>query len=78
MRDERTSAQDEDRVDRTILVLLLDRLRPWPCSVGELRRELGEDPADGLARLHGARLICRHGNFVWPTRAAVRADELRL
>jgi len=78
MRDERTPAQDEDRVERTILVLLLDRERPWPCSTGELARELGHDPGDGLARLHGAGLICRFGDFVWPTRAAVRADELQL
>ena len=66
------------RVDRTILVLLLDRERPWPCSTGELARELGADPADGLARLHGAGLVCRLGEFVWPSRAAVRADELQL
>jgi hypothetical protein len=78
MRDERTSAHYEDRLDRTILVLLLDRERPWPCSTGELARELGHDPADGLARLHGAGLIWRRGEFVWPTRAAVRADELQL
>ena len=78
MRDEGTPAQDEDLVDRTILVLLLDRERPWPCSAGELRRELGYDPSDGLARLHGAGLICRLGEFAWPTRAATRADELEL
>jgi len=78
MRDESTPAQDEDRRDRTILVLLLDRERPWPCSAGELAREFGHDPADGLARLYGAGLICRLGEFVWPTRAAVRADELQL
>jgi hypothetical protein len=78
MHDERTPAQNEDRLDRTILVLLLDRERPWPCSIAELRRELGTDPRDGLARLHGAGLIYRHGEFAWPTRAAVRADELEL
>jgi hypothetical protein len=78
MHAERTPAEDEDRVDRTILVLLLDRERPWPCSISELRRELDLDPEDGLARLHGAGLIWRRGEFVWPTRAAVRADELQL
>ncbi len=78
MHGEPTPAQDEDRVDRTVLVLLLDRERPWPCSTGELSRELGQDPTDALARLYGAGLICRLGEFVWPTRAAVRADELQL
>jgi len=78
MRDERTPAHDDDRLDRTILVPLIDRERPWPCSTGGLAPELGHDPADGLARLHGAGLICRLGEFVWPTRAAVRADELQL
>ena len=78
MHGERTPAQEEAREDRTILVLLLDRERPWPCSVAELTRELDHDPADGLARLHGAGLIHRRGEFVWPSRAAVRADELQL
>jgi hypothetical protein len=62
----------------TILVLLLDRKRPWPWSVSKLERELGEDPADGVARLRGAGLIWRREGFVWPTQAAVRADELQL
>jgi len=78
MRDERTPAQDEDRLDRTILVLLLDRERPWSWSVTELARELGGDPTDSVARLHAAGLIWRRDGFVWPTQAAVRADELQL
>jgi hypothetical protein len=78
MRGERTPSDDDDRLDRTILVLLLDREPPWPCSVVELRRDLGRDPADALARLHLAGLIYRLGEFVWPTRAAIRADELQL
>jgi len=78
VRDEHAPTQDPDRVDRRILVLLLDRQRPWPCSVGELHRELGHDLAGGLARLHRAGLVGSFGGFVWPTRAAVRADELQL
>jgi hypothetical protein len=78
MHSERTPAQEEAHEDRTILVLLLDRERPWPCSVDELARELDYDPADGIARLRGAGLIHRRTAFVWPTRAAVRADELQL
>ena len=78
MHGERTPAETEAHEDRTILVLLLDRERPWPCSARELERELDYDPADGLARLHGAGLIHRRGEFIWPTRAAVRAYELQL
>jgi len=78
MQDEPTPAEQEDRLDRIVLVLLLDRARPWPCSGAELARELGCDPTDSLARLHGSGLICRLGEFTWPTRAAVRADELQL
>jgi hypothetical protein len=80
MRDERTPtpAEEEDRTDRSVLLLLLDRDRPWPCSEDELARELGMDPADSLARLHGAGLIYRLHEFAWASRAAVRADELGL
>jgi hypothetical protein len=80
MRDERTPtpAEEEDRIDRAVLLLLLDRDRPWPCSEDELARELGINPADSLARLHGAGLIYRLHEFAWASRAAVRADELVL
>ena len=78
MRDERTLAEQDDWVDRTVLVLLLDRERPWPWSVGELERELGGDPTDSVARLYAAGLIWRRDGFVWPTKAAIRADELQL
>lgn len=78
MQGERTPAEADDRIDRTVLVLLLDRERPWPWSMGELVRELGEDPADSVARLYAAGLIWLRDGFVWPTKAAIRADELQL
>jgi len=80
MRDQRTPTPDEeeDRTDRAVLLLLLDRERPWPCSEDELARELGMSPGDSLARLHGAGLIYRLHEFVWATRAAVRVAELGL
>ena len=80
MRDERTPtpAEKDDRADRAVLLLLLDRERPWPCSEDELTRELGMSPADSLARLRGAGLIYRLHEFTWASRAAVRADELGL
>lgn len=80
MRDERTPtpAEEENRTDRAVLLLLLDRDRPWPCSEDEFARELGMNPADSLAGLHGAGLIYRLHEFAWASRAAVRADELGL
>jgi hypothetical protein len=45
---------------------------------GEFARKLGMSTADGLAWLHGAGLICRLHEFVWASRAAMRADELGL
>jgi hypothetical protein len=58
--------------------LLLDpgEQRPW--SVRELVLEIGGqiDVEDALARLHGAGLVHRCGEFVWATRAALAADAI--
>ncbi len=58
------------------LLILPDEQRPW--SVGELARELGSpiDVEDALARLRGAGLVHRCGEFVWATRAALAADSI--
>lgn len=55
-----------------------DAQRPW--SVDEVARELG-DPiktVDRVARLYGAVLIHRCGEFVWASRAALVADAIAL
>jgi hypothetical protein len=80
MREQRTPApsEEDDTTDRTVMLILLDRDHPWPRSVDELGRELGEDPADSVARLRGAGLLSKIDRFVWPTRAAVRAEQLCL
>jgi hypothetical protein len=46
--------------------------------VQEVSRELGdpEDAADGLRRLMGAGLVHRLHDFVFATRAALRADQI--
>jgi hypothetical protein len=69
-----------DVTDRAILGLLSDSDAQRPWSVDEIAREMGDrrDTIDGLARLYGAGLIHRCGDFAWPTRAALAADALAL
>jgi hypothetical protein len=73
-------AEQEQNTDGAILLWLIldDAQRPW--SVDEIARELGDhgDAVDALARLHGVGLIHRMGEFVWATRAAIRADEISI
>jgi hypothetical protein len=49
--------------------------RPW--SIEEIERVVKRDPADSLARLQREGLIHTSGGFYWPTRAAVRAEEIK-
>jgi hypothetical protein len=69
-------AEEDGQTDSAVLALLLysDSQRPW--SVEEVEREIGRDTDDSLARLYGAGLIHRLKRFVWPTRAAVVAEEI--
>jgi hypothetical protein len=73
-----SEAEKQDHTDGVILSLLLDddSQRPW--TVQEVSRELGdpEDAADGLRRLMGAGLVHRLHDFVFATRAALRADQI--
>ncbi|HEX5309801.1 MAG TPA: hypothetical protein VFW38_12060 [Solirubrobacteraceae bacterium] len=67
---------DRDR-DRNVLNLMLVD-SPWPWSLDEIAREL-RDPIeayDAVTRLADAGLLHRLDSFVFPTRAARRADEL--
>lgn len=68
-------ARREDALDDELLRLLFSS--PYPWTVAELTRELGDGGAeDGLCRLAGAGLVHRIGDFAFPTRAARRAREL--
>lgn len=76
-RDEMTGADRLDQRQRTVLMLLFSDPSPW--TVQELGRELnGEQLAeDAVRELAGAGLVHRLvGDFIVPTRAARRADDL--
>lgn len=85
MPDQRIQDEDsqdrlsEERIDNIVLdFMLLDQSCPW--SVQEIVRELGDknDALDALSRLQRMGLVHRLGEFVFPTRAARRAAELRV
>jgi len=69
-------AEQADSLDKIVLLLLFDDRMPW--TVDELGRELNSrlEAADAVASLAGAGLVHRFGDFVIPTRAARRSDEI--
>jgi hypothetical protein len=70
----------DNTTDSAILELLMEETSHRPWAVEEIAREMG-DPvrtADSLARLYGGGLIHRHDGFVWATRAAAMADDIRI
>jgi hypothetical protein len=73
------SAEDQDKVEHAVLDLLLSSDLPGLWSVEEVQREIGKPLAvsDSLAHLTRTGLVHRCGEFVFPTRAAVRADQLQ-
>jgi hypothetical protein len=68
----------EEKVRRAILGLLVSggSQRPW--SLGELEAEVEDASAvqDGVRQLQGLGLVHRCEDYIWPTRAALTADEL--
>lgn len=67
-----------DRVEHTVLSLLLNPETPGPWSVAEIARAVGNelDAIDALAGLHAAGLIHRCHELVFITRPAARLTEL--
>ena len=79
--DPSPDASDVLRVaDSGVYGLLIQPTQQRPWSVGELVLELGSrlNVEDALARLHGAGLVHRCGEFVWATRAALAAEKIEL
>jgi len=82
MQQERSGTPGDmaEQVERAILAMLLvaDEQPPW--SMHEVELEIGDhiETADGLGALHRAGMIHRCGEFVFATRAAVRAQQLAL
>lgn len=80
MHDETTSgpACELDGLQRTLLELLVTDEAPGLWSSGEIATAMG-DPViavDAIDMLHAAGLLHRHGDFVFPTRAAARYRQL--
>ncbi len=72
--DNRTPGDRMDQRERMVLYML--HADPFPWTVEELERELGDDTADAVAALAGTGLVHRFDKFVISTRAARRCDEL--
>ena len=85
MHDDQRSEDDEDtgfseaQQDNSVLMVLMCG-PSWPWTVDEIARELQApiDTVDAVCRLHAAGLVHRFGEFVIPTHAARRADELKV
>jgi hypothetical protein len=91
MRDKRTPTSREgdaapavgvqdDLDDGMLLAMLLDAEPPGLWSVEEVSRALGNrvTAMDSLMRLERDGLVHQLDRFVFPTRAAVRGEEVRL
>lgn len=72
--------EQEDGIQGCILRRLVDSEQQRPWSVDEVIRDCDDavDAQDAIANLHGAGLIHRIGDFVFATRAAIRADEISI
>jgi predicted transcriptional regulator len=73
-----SEVEREAHTDGVILSLLLDHDAQRPWTVQEIARELDdlEDAATGLRRLVAAGLVHRLHDFVFASRAALRADQI--
>jgi hypothetical protein len=72
-----TPQQETDLREHIVLHMMLDDPTTGLWSTDELSKAAGRiTTADALPALHAMGLIHRHGEFVWPTRAATRAAQI--
>jgi len=75
----RSTAEEDAALEAAVLQLVLS-LHPAALTMDELAREMGEGGNEALERavrdLAAAGLLHRSDDFVLPTRAALRFDEL--
>lgn len=72
-----TDGLSEKDHEKAVIELLFCDRQPW--TVEEIVHEVSGtrlDAIDAVGRLVGSGLLHRHGEFVFPTRAARRADEI--
>jgi hypothetical protein len=76
--EKRDVGRFERACDSAVLSLMLCEPGGYPWSREELARTLGDqiDAFDAIERLREAGLVHRMGEFVFPTLACRRADEL--
>jgi hypothetical protein len=77
-REQAKPAVGERQREVTVLNLLFAEEHGYPWSVEELVRMIGDriETVDAVRRLEAAGLLHRLGEFVFPTFAARRPDEL--
>jgi hypothetical protein len=73
------SPDDPEQIESDIFTMLVGHSDQRPWAVLEIEREIGSPTmvTESLWHLHAAGLIHRCGEFVWATRAALKANDLR-
>jgi hypothetical protein len=83
--DETQSRVEEDELVESAVLLHVLALHPTHLTVAELVREIARNPAEfsqrdtverAVRELVGVGILHRNGDFVLPTRATLRLEEL--
>lgn len=74
--DTAPTVEQDNQIDGVVLAVLLDSR--YPLTADEVAREVRDDvqAIDSIDRLAAGGLVHRHDGFMFPTRAAVKADGL--